>query len=283
MTAAAWSARFGIAAGEAAKLPAFVRRDFLVAWSYRVSFFSDFVNLAAQMLVFFYIGKMVESAQLPSYGGAQVSYLEFVTLGIVLNVFVQVALTRTAEALRTEQMIGTLEALLTTPTATPTIQLGSAVFDLVYVPLRTALFLGFMVLVVGLDLEPNGVLPSVVLLLAFIPFVWGLGMATAAAILAFRRGGGVMGVGAMILGLASGAFFPLALLPGWIAAAAEYNPLAIAIEGLREGLLGGMAWTGVGDDLLLLAPMSVASLSIGSLLFQVALRRERRRGTLGLY
>ncbi|MGH2799596.1 MAG: hypothetical protein ACRDM0_18450, partial [Thermoleophilaceae bacterium] len=111
MTAAAWSARLGIAAGEAAKLPAFVRRDFLVAWSYRVSFFSDFVNLAAQMLVFFYIGKMVESAQLPSYGGAQVSYLEFVTLGIVLNVFVQVALTRTAEALRTEQMIGTLEAL----------------------------------------------------------------------------------------------------------------------------------------------------------------------------
>ena len=43
--------------------------------------------------------------------------------------------------------MGTLESLLVTPTAAATVQLGSAVFDLVYMPLRTAVFLGFMVLV----------------------------------------------------------------------------------------------------------------------------------------
>ena len=275
--------RLAITLGEVAKLPAFLRRDLLIAWSYRVGFFSDFANLAAQLVLFFFIGKLIESGELPTYGGAQVSYLEFVTLGIVLNVFVQVALTRTSEALRTEQMIGTLEALLTTPTATTTIQLGSAVFDLVYMPLRTGILLLFMALVVRLNLDPSGIAPSVVLLVAFIPFVWGLGMCTAAAILTFRRGGGVMGLGAMVLGLASGAFFPLTLLPGWVATIAEYNPLAIAIEGLRDALLGGTGWTGVGGDLLLLLPISAASVAIGSLLFRTALRRERARGTLGLY
>jgi ABC-2 type transport system permease protein len=269
--------------GEAAKLPAFLRRDLLVAWSYRMAFFSDFANLAAQMLLFFYIGKLVPREALPSYGGVQAGYLEFVTLGIVINVFVQVALTRMADALRQEQMIGTLEALLVTPTATATLQLGSAVFDLVYMPIRTAVFLGFMVLFVGIELDASGMLPSAAILLAFIPFVWGLGIASAAAILTFKRGSGFMGLGALLLGLTSGAFFPLALLPGWIAAIAEYNPLAIAIDGLREALLGGTGWAGVGHDVALLLPMSTLALLAGSILFRLALQREQRRGTLGLY
>lgn len=269
--------------GEVAKLPAFLRRDFLVAWSYRVGFFSDIASLIAQMLVFFFIGKMIDSSSLPEYGGVHPSYLEFVTIGVVLNAFVQVALSRTADALRTEQMIGTLEALMTTPTATATIQLGSAVFDLVYMPLRLVVFLVFMTVAVGIDVEISGGLPSLVVLIAFLPFVWGLGLAAAAAILTFRRGGGVIAVGTMLLGLASGAFFPLDLLPAWIAAAAEYNPLAIAIEGFRDALLGGTGWSGVGDHLVLLFPISTLSIIGGSVLFHLALSRERRRGTLGLY
>ena len=65
--------RVGSLRGEAAKLPAFLRRDFLVAWSYRMAFFSDLANLGAQMLLFFYIGKLVPSDTLPTYGGAQVT------------------------------------------------------------------------------------------------------------------------------------------------------------------------------------------------------------------
>lgn len=273
----------GVAAEELAKLPAFARRDLLIAWSYRVGFFSDIGNLVAQMLVFYFIGQLIDAGELPTYGGASVTYLEFVTLGIVLNVFVQVALNRTSEALRTEQMTGTLEALLTTPTATPTIQLGSAVFDLLYMPLRTAVFLTFMVFAVGLDLHASGVLPALALMVAFLPFVWGIGMGAAAAILTFRRGSGALGIGVLFLGLASGAFFPLSLLPDWIATLAEYNPLAIAIEGLRDTLLGGTGWSGLGRDLTALLACSVLSILGGSVLFKLALRRERRRGTLGLY
>ena len=86
-----------------------------------------------------------------------------------------------------------------------------------------------------------------------------------------------------LLGLASGAFFPLALLPDWIASVAEYNPLAIAIEGMREALLGGTGWSEVGGHVALLVPMSIASLLGGAFVFRLALGRERRRGTLGLY
>ena len=269
--------------GEAAKLHAFLRRDLLVAWSYRMAFFADFANLGAQVLLFFYIGKLVPAESLPTYGGVHASYIEFVTLGIVVNVFVQVALTRISTALRQEQMIGTLEAVLLTPTAAATVQIGSAVFDLVYVPLRTSIFLAFMVLFAGVDLQPSGILPALVILLTFIPFVWGLGIAAAAAIVTFKRGGNAMSLGALALGFTSGAFFPLALLPVWLAAVAEYNPLAITIDALRNALLAGTGWDGVGRDIAILLSMSIITLVAGSLLFKAALNRERRRGTLGLY
>jgi ABC-2 type transport system permease protein len=281
--AGAASERLALVVGEARKLPAFMRRDFLVAWSYRMSFVSDLVGLAGQAFVFYFIGLLVDSSKLPRFGGTEVTYLEFAAIGIALGVFIQFALERVAAAMRGEQLMGTLESLLVTPTARGTVQLGSVVFDLVYIPTRTALFLGVIALSFGLHIDPKGILPATVLLLAFIPFVWGLGIASAGAVLTFRRGSGFVGIGAIALALVSGLYFPLDLLPHWIADAARLNPIALASDGMREALLGGAGWTELAPSLIALVPMSACSLAVGVAVFRLALRRERRVGTLGLY
>ena len=279
----ALAARGSLLLEEAAKLPAFLRRDLLVALSYRVAFVADLLSLFTQALLFYFVGRMIQPSELPSFGGAQVDYLEFVAIGIAVSVFVQLGLGRVAAAFRAEQLMGTLESMLTTPTSPSTIQLGSVVFDLVYVPIRTACFLVVMALAFGIDLQVGGLLPAVVLLLVFIPFVWGLGVLGAAAILTFRRGGGLAGIVGTLLGLASGAYFPLTLFPDWAEALAEANPIAILLDGLRGLLLGGDGWGSILPDLALLAPVSAASLALGILAFRVALARERGRGTIGLY
>jgi len=76
---------------------------------------------------------------------------------------------------------------------------------------------------------------------------------------------------------------PIALLPDWLEWIMAVNPIAIALDGIREALLGGRGWSGVGPALLVLAPLSALSLAIGVTAFRLALRRERRLGTLGLY
>jgi ABC-2 type transport system permease protein len=188
-----------------------------------------------------------------------------------------------ATAIRQEQMIGTLEALLVTPTSPTTVQAGSVAFDLLFIPIRMGLLLAAVAVTLGLGYEPSGILPSLVVLAVFVPFVWGLGLVTAAAIVTFRRGEGLLGVTMSVLGLASGAFFPLALLPDWIQALAEANPVAIAMEGTREALIGGAGWGALGPELLVLGVLSVAALFAGVAAFRAALAREHRRGTLGLY
>jgi ABC-2 type transport system permease protein len=180
-------------------------------------------------------------------------------------------------------MIGTLEALLVTPTSATTVQAGSVAFDLLFIPVRMGLLLLAVALTFGLGFDPAGIPPTLLLLAVFVPFVWGLGLVAAATIVTFRRGNGVVGVTMSVLGLVSGAFFPLALLPGWLQAAAGANPVAVVLEGIRSALIGGTGWDGVGADALYLGALSTLALMGGVLAFRAALAREHRRGTLGLY
>jgi ABC-2 type transport system permease protein len=268
---------------ELRKLSAFMRRDFLVQWSYRMSFLTSFVGLFGGALIFYFIGKMVDPASIPTVDGKQVSYLEFAVIGMTLGGFVHLGLERVSAALRNEQLMGTLESLLTTPTSSQTIQVGSILFDLIFIPLRMALLLLMLGLVFGLGLDVGGVPQALVLLAFFMPFVWGLGILAAAITLTFRRGAGIVGLATGALTLISGLYFPLTLLPGWLETASAANPLSIAATGLREALLGDTGWGSIGGDILILTPLSILSILVGALAFKLALTRERRLGTLGAY
>lgn len=275
--------RVAIGASEARKLPAFVRRDLLVMISYRVAFVTDVVFIGVQAVLFSFMAQIVDPSALPEYGGAQTTYMEFVMIGVVISTVSGLLLQRVATAMRQEQLIGTLEALLMTPTSPAAIQAGSVAFDLLFIPVRMGVLLGVFALAFGLDFQAEGIVPAVVVFAAFAPFVWGLGLAGAAAVLTFRRGDGLVGAVMSLLAVVSGAFFPVALFPEWLQTLAEINPLAISIEAIREALIGGAGWAALRPEVLLLVPLSALALLLGVVAFRAALAREHRRGTLGLY
>ena len=101
--------------------------------------------------------------------------------------------------------------------------------------------------------------------------------------LTFRRGAGAFAFGVGLLTLASGAYFPLSVMPPWLETLAKLNPMAIAINGMREALIGGSGAVGVGSALAVLVPASAVALGFGVFVFRRAVRRELRRGSLGLY
>jgi ABC-2 type transport system permease protein len=275
--------RWSVLVDEFAKLPAFFRRDLLNALSYRLGFVTDWFGLLIQAVTISFVGLMVHSNELPKYGGEPVSYTQFAIVGVALAGFTSLALVRVAGGIRNEQMLGTLESLLVTPTSTKTMQLGSVLYDLLFIPIRTALFLVVTGLLFGLDFHASGIVPALVVLLALLPFVWGIGVATAGLVLTFRRGTVILGFGTAVLTLLSGTLFPLSLLPHWLEVIAKVNPLAIAIESIRQSLLGGAGLAEAMIAIAKLAPFSAISLVVGFWVFAVALRRERRLGTIGLY
>jgi ABC-type multidrug transport system permease subunit len=275
--------RWGALVEDLRKVPAFSRRDLLVLWSYRASFFSDWLSLLGQIVVFYFVGRLVDPERLPRFGGDRATYVEFVAIGIAFSSFMQVSLARVANVIRQEQLMGTLESLLVTPTAPAFIQLGSVAFDLVYVPVRTAVFLALVSLLLDVHFSLAGIVPAAAVMLVFIPFVWGLGVTSAAGVLTFRRGSGAVGVGVSVLTIGSLAYFPAEVLPGWLRPFVEANPLSIALEATRDTLLGAAGWSDIWPEIAVLVPVGAVSLAFGVSAFRGALGRERRHGTLGLY
>lgn len=265
------------------KLAAFVRRDLLILFSYRLAFLSDIANLAFQSVTFYFVGRMINPDTLPEYSGEQASYMAFVGIGIALGAFMQIGLGRVVAAIRNEQVLGTLESLFMTPTRPLTIQVGLVVYDLIYVPVRTAVFLAIIMGVFGVRFDLGAVLPSLAVLLVFIPMVWGLGMIGAAAVLTFRRGGGIVGFVAAALSIASGAYFPLDLFPESFVSILELSPIAVAFEATRNALIGGAGMVETLPDVLYLAGVAVVLLAAGLWAVRAAIERERRMGTLSHY
>lgn len=268
---------------ELAKIRAFLRRDFLIAWSYRASFFSEIIGMFVAAVTFYFVGLMVNESVLPSIRGDRPTYMEFAAVGIVFGAVIAVGAGQVATAVRQEQLMGTLESLLMTPTSPTVIQLGSVAYPLMLLPVRTGLFLALIAVAFGLDFAPGGIAPAAVVFILFTPFVWGLGLLSAAAVMTFKRGTAGVGLLMTTLVLLSGAYFPLALMPRWVEVSANANPLALAIGGVREALLSDAGWGSLSVEIWLLGPMATVSFVAGVTAFRLAVRRERRRGTLGLY
>jgi ABC-2 type transport system permease protein len=265
------------------KLFAFVRRDVLVLLSYRLAFLADIANLAFQSVTFYFVSLMIDPATMPEYGGTTASYMAFVGIGIAFGAFMQIGLGRVVSAIRNEQVLGTLESLFMTPTRPLTLQVGLVVYDLIYVPIRTVIFLGIVMGAFGVRFDLGAVAPALAVLFLFIPMVWGLGMMGAGAVLTFRRGGGVVGFIGAAVSIASGAYFPLELLPEPLAATLALSPVAVAFDAARRTLIGGEGWAQISGDLIYLAVSAIVSLAIGLWAVRAAILRERRMGTLSHY
>jgi len=86
--------RLAVVRGEVGKLSAFLRRDFLVAWSYRLSFVTDWASMIVQVIVFNFVSKIVRVGAVPDFGGTTPTYMEYVAVGIAISSFMAVGLGR---------------------------------------------------------------------------------------------------------------------------------------------------------------------------------------------
>lgn len=263
------------------RLSAFTRRDLQVKLSYRTGLLGDVVGLVLQSVLFYFVGKLVAPDAVPAAGPNP--YISFVAIGIAVGVVIQLGLLNVSAALQREQVLGTLEAVMATPTPQFIVQVGGVGYDLIYLPLRTAVFLAFVAVVYQVPIDLGGVLPALALLLALLPLMWGLGVAVAALVMTFKRGDGTLGILATLVTMASGAYFPLDLLPDGLRQAAQANPVAQAMSAIRGVLVMGDGWQTTLVPLVAVLASGAVTLAAGLSLFRWAVRRERRRGTMAIY
>ncbi|HLI23465.1 MAG TPA: ABC transporter permease [Acidimicrobiales bacterium] len=264
-------------------IAAFVRRDWTLARSYKLPFAVEIFQSLVSLVMVFYLSRLVHPS-LAGEGAAalRAGYFPFAVVGLGLLTILTVALITFAARLRTDQTTGTLEALMATPTSPSLIILASASYELLYSTVSAALMFVLAIGIFGLrfDVKPLGIPLLVVALVASVLVFAAVGVAFAAFIIVFKKGGSLLTFGGGALSLLGGVYFPVSLLPGPVAAVARALPLTQAANIFRDILLfGKVPYLATGY----LALSAVVLLPLGLWIFESAIRRSRRAGTLGQY
>lgn len=259
-------------------LRAFAVRDFLVARSYRLAVVLDVSFGLLNLLLYFFISRTFDHASVPELGGAP-SYFAFAAVGAAMATVINAAAAATAVNIRQEQLTGTLEAMASQPVSPAGLAVGMSSLPFVTAGLRAGSYLLIAALLLGLDLSQANLGGALAVLAMSGVTLSSLGIGSAAMVMVVKRGDVVAGFGAFAIGLLSGAFFPISVLPGFLQPLAEVLPTRFSFDGLRAALFGG-EWA---DDVLTLAIFAVVLLPLAILSFAAALRAARRAGSIAEY
>jgi ABC-type multidrug transport system permease subunit len=267
--------------GLVATLGAYIRRDFLVARSYPVSFLLEVVSTVLQVALFFYLSRFIDTTELADDESIGGDYFGFVTIGLVLIRMIDAALTSFARTLRAEQTQGTLEALLAAPSSPARVILGSSCYSLLYGVVVSTLMLA-VALAFGLELvvTPDVVVGVVVGVSASLVLFASLGVLVAAFIVVFKQGLGLLGLVSQALALLGGVYFPLSVFPEAVQVIADLIPFTWTVDFLRDALLLGDVAV---DRLVLLVVGACVLLPAALWVLDRAVDRARSDGSLAHY
>ena len=256
-----------------------IRRDVAITRSYRIAFVLDVVFGVLNLALFFFISRTFGEVSGADLHGAP-NYFAFASVGIAITVVIDAASTGLAQRIRGEQLAGTLEALLIQPVTVGEVSFGLAGFPFVFAMVRAVFYLVIAAIWFHVDLGKASFSGFVLVLLAAGTAFTALGIILGAVVLIVKRGDVLVGMVIFVMGLISGAFYPVGVLPNWLEAIGRVLPTRFAYDGLRSSMFVGSGWW---TDVAALVGYSVFGIPAAIAVFSAALRHAARTGSLGQY
>jgi ABC-2 type transport system permease protein len=253
-------------------------RDARLAVSYRLSFALQWLGVAAGAVTLWFTGRLVApSAEFGPSG----TYFAYALVNVAFLQLESAALTGCERVIRNDQVYGTLETILATPTSLAVVAIGSTAWAFAFAFIQIACYLGFGALL-GLRLEHVQPLVLGAFVLLAVGATVPLGIASAATVMVFKQGAPLQFLFARLTPILAGVLFPIALLPGWLQGVSWFLPMTHVLGGIR-GAVNGVPFAQLLPDAVWLAAAACALLPIALVAFRVAVARAKFDGTLGHY
>lgn len=262
---------------------AFLRRDYLVYSSYKISFFIRFCSSLLNVVTFFFISTLVGSGadgHLDSYGG---QYFPFVLIGIAFQKYLSTAMGTFTQAINQDQAFGTLEAILISPTKISTMLIGGSVWNFLYSTLDIVICFLIAIFLFDFPTDKINWMSTFVMTLLTITSFSSFGILSASFLLVFKEGDPVSLVFNALSRLFGGVYFPLTILPGWIQMFSAILPITYSLHGLRMAMLSGHSIAQILPDILALSLFSLIFLPLSLACFRLGIRRAKKDGSLTYY
>jgi ABC-2 type transport system permease protein len=265
------------------KALAFVRRDFLTDASYRLAWLLQSAEILLIAAIAYFLGRFLRQQGLEAVTSFAHDYFSFVILGIAFFDYLGTALNCFAHAIREGQVTGTLETLLVTQTRLESIVLGSSLYPFLSSTARVTSYLVLGALFFGLPLGNADWGAALLLLVLSILAFSSFGIVSASFTLLFKRGDPFTWLLLGASGLLGGVFYPVAVLPAWLKAVAQFLPITYCLEGMRRALLAGDGVAELWRETLVLLLFAGVGLPLALALFRWSVHRAKLTGALAQY
>lgn len=256
-------------------------RDARLALAYPMNFWLTWISIAVTVAGFWFVSRLIPPSVHLGFGRSPGSYFDYVVVNIAFFSLQATALQSFPQAIRTDQLRGTLEAVLVTPTPLTLIVLSSGIWAFALTMLQIVWYFTVASLFFGLRLPHANAEIAAVFLLLIITSSVPLGILSAATIMRFKQmvPNFLVGSAASLL---SGVLFPVALFPLPLRIISWLLPITHGLSGVR-GALHGASWAAVQGDAIWLCVASIILLPISLFAFSRAVRRAMMDGTLAEY
>lgn len=261
----------------------FLYRDFKTELSYRFSFILTVTGILFSVVMFYYISKLFGKAASPylqAYGG---DYFSFVLIGIAFAGYLSTSLHSFSGAIGEGQMLGTLEAMMVTPTGIPAIVFLSSLWSFISTTIEVIIYLLGGVIIFGLDLGRANILSALIVMVLTVLAFSPLGILSASFIMLFKRGDPIayfFGTASTLLG---GVYYPVEILPSWVQNFSYLLPITYSLSAMRHALLNGWTISELATELGVLALFSAVMIPLSIVAFSYAVRKAKELGSLGQY
>jgi ABC-2 type transport system permease protein len=262
------------------KIWAFLVRDFLSNVSYRFAFVLQLLGMFFTVSVLFYASRMIDPA---TAGLDGIKPFPWLLVGIAFQIYFSTALYSFAEKVRSEQMLGTLEAMLVSPTPTSVVIFSSTAWDFTWAAVRILVYLICAVFVYGVQMNvASPVALAAGVLLTLMSSV-GIGMLSASFILYFKRGDPINFLLSMSTAFFGNVIIPSKQLPSAIQWVSDWLPMSWSLQVVRGALLQGKLVGDLAGPIGRLAILSAILVPAGLFGARVAIRKAKREGSLVQY
>ena len=221
------------------KIFAILKRDFLIEASYKLAFLFDIFSVLVSILTYFFIDKLFGHKITPHLEEFGVNYFSYVLLSMAFFSYIGVGLGSFSARIRSEQLTGTLESLLLSPTRIATILLGMWCWNFIFATLDVAIYIVCGIFLFNINFSNiNFISTFIILILTVISFS-SLGVLSASFILVLKKGNPVAWVINTFEGLLGGVYFPISVLPVFLQFIAKFLPITYAIRGMELAVYRG--------------------------------------------
>ncbi|MDD5347350.1 MAG: ABC transporter permease [Candidatus Omnitrophica bacterium] len=262
---------------------AFLKKDLLIESSYPLSFFFDIFSVLTSVVSYFFIDKLFGGRMAPQLEEFGVNYFSYVLLASAFFSYVGMGLGSFAGQLRQEQLQGTLEAVIAAPTRTAVFLFSMAAWNVLLATIKLLVFIIVGISCFRIDFSRANVFSCLAVLVLAVTSFSALGILSASFVLVTKRGNPLSWLISSAEGLLGGVYFPVTVLPAWLAFFSRLLPITYAIRAIQYACFRGSSITELLPQLVPLLIFAVVLLPVSVKVFSLALCRARANGTLAQF